>query len=65
METVFDQIVRTGAFINHPSLPKKDVRELNSLVDQGLVVCVKDIPHHPDTLNPDYTFVTNDERGLH
>lgn len=61
--TVLDQITRDGAFCIGPSPTKEVEDEVDTLLSEGLIVRVSDIPHHPKTLNQSYTFVTNDERG--
>lgn len=61
--TVLDQVAKDGAFCVGPNPTQEVVDEVDILLSEGLIVRVSDIPHHPKTLNPSYSFVTNDERG--
>jgi hypothetical protein len=56
---ILEQIASKGAFIHQGEYADS----LRELLDQGLIVRVSDIPHHRYTLNPSYTFVSNDEAG--
>ena len=58
MGSVLDQITKNGAYIG-----METESEIQELLVNELIVCVSDIPHHPNILNPSYTYVTNDENG--
>jgi hypothetical protein len=38
-------------------------QELKELEKEGFIVRCSEIPHNQQMLNPDYTFVTNDDKG--
>jgi len=61
MGSVLDQITENGAYVDMGSDSEKG--EIQELLINKLIVCVSDIPHHPHTLNPSYTYVANDENG--
>lgn len=42
----------------------EDLRTLKSLVEDGLLVQCSKIEHPANSMNPAYSFVTNDEKGL-
>lgn len=59
-QSVLGSIAHKGYFVLTDS---KNEAEISELLLAGLIICVGDIPHHPDTLNPAYTFVPNDQCG--
>lgn len=61
MNSVLETIAERGTYIDVNGEKTNEIREL---LCQGLIVRVSDIPHHPHTLNPSYTYVTNDEKGM-
>lgn len=59
--TVLEQIAEDGAYLFEGS--DDSWGEIQELLVGGLIVRVSDIQHHSNTLNPLYTYVSNDERG--
>jgi hypothetical protein len=60
---ILDEIVQHGAYFLPSNYSDELLVEIEELEREGLIVRVDRIPHHRKTINPSYTFVTNDDRG--
>ena len=59
-EEMFDLLFEKGAVT---SADPNELQELHSLCEEGIALLCSEIAHHPDMINPSYTFVINDEEG--
>jgi hypothetical protein len=59
-DELLDHFLDVGWYIDYNN---PNSNELKSLLNKGLIVCCDSIPHGP-MLNPSYTYVRNDNKGL-